>query len=116
MKRIHTLNDMKPYRKLLRNKMTKAEIRLWSCIKSKKLGYQFYRQHSIGRYVIDFYCPEKKLIIELDGEYHDFQKGYDKKRTEYLNSANCKVIRFSNNEVETNLVGVVIGIEYALRE
>ncbi len=116
MKRIHTLNDMKPHRKLLRGKMTKAEVRLWFCIKNKKLGYQFYRQHSIGGYIVDFYCPEKKFVIELDGEYHEFQKEYDQRRTDYLNSSGCRVMRFLNSEIENNLVGVVTGIEYYLRE
>ena len=94
--------------------MPKAEIILWSVLKGKKMkGYKFRRQHGIGSFIVDFYCPELKLAIELDGSQHLEQENleYDKKRTQYLNSLNIKVIRFLNNEVLNNIGEVYVKIK-----
>ena len=72
MGKIHNNKNQKSRRKNLRNNMTKAEIILWSKLKGKQLGYKFRRQHGIGKYIIDFYCPKLKLIIEVDGDVHGF--------------------------------------------
>ncbi len=71
-------------------------------------GKKFYRQYSVGRYILDFYCPEIRLAIEVDGSQHYSQEGkkYDVKRTTYLNNFNIRVIRFTNLEVLQNLYGV----------
>lgn len=97
--------------------MTPQEIILWSRLRREQLGCKFRRQHAIGNYIVDFYCPKKKLIIELDGWQHKREKDtrYDAKRTEYLNNLGLTVLRFFNNEVNTNLEGVVLKIEEHLK-
>jgi len=84
---------------------------LWSRIKNKQLGYKFRRQHSIGNYIVDFYCSDKKIIVELDGGQHNDEKEYDDKRTRYLNSLGLNVLRFWDNEVNGNLNGVLEKIQ-----
>lgn len=82
--------------------MTPAEAFLWTRLSKGKLdGRKFRRQHSIGQFVLDFYCPAEKLSIELDGMPHFTEEGIenDKKRTYYLNSLGIKEIRFENAEV-----------------
>ena len=80
--------------------MTLAEVALWLMLKDKQLdNKRFLRQYSIGSFIVDFYCPEHKLAIELDGEVHLYQEEKDTKRTEYLNSVGIQVLRFENFEV-----------------
>jgi very-short-patch-repair endonuclease len=69
-------------------------------------GYKFRRQFLIGRYIVDFVCPEKKFIIELDGGHHDEQAAQDLVRTRWLESQGYTVIRFWNTEIHFNLDGV----------
>ena len=76
-------------------------------MKNSRLGFKFRRQHSVTFYILDFYCPEKKLAIELDGEQHKQNYKYDSYRTRYLGAFNIKVIRFWNWEVQSNLDKVV---------
>jgi very-short-patch-repair endonuclease len=98
----------------LRNNMTDAERLLWAMIRMKKLkGYQFYRQKPIGDYIVDFFCPRAKLVIEVDGSQHASYETteYDKIRDEYMRSLGLKVLRFINTEVLTNIEGVVERIE-----
>lgn len=107
---VHNIPELKEFRKELRNKSTAAEELLWKELKSKKLnGYKFRRQHSVGNYILDFYCTEYKLAIELDGFHHfdKYEKDYDDARTEYLNELNIKVIRFKNPDVEKNISWVL---------
>lgn len=102
--------NLKQYSRELRKGMTNAEILLWSKVKSKQLkNYQFYRQKIIGDFIVDFYCPKAKLIIELDGGQHYTIEGKQKdvQRDAYLTSLGLKVLRFSDNEVFTNLEGVL---------
>lgn len=100
---------MKEKRKKLRNNATPQEIMLWVHLKSRNLGYKFQRRHSLENYIVDFYCREKKLIIEIDGIQHDDQsdKIYDEKRTKYFESLGYDVLRFWNNEINTNIGGVL---------
>ena len=86
--------------KILRKDMTQEERKLWYMF-LKNHTERFLRQKVIDNYIVDFYCPKKKLIIELDGSQHYTTEGieYDKIRTELLNSYNLKVIRFSNLEI-----------------
>jgi very-short-patch-repair endonuclease len=97
-------------RKSLRNNQTEAEKKLWLHLRNKQMnGLKFRRQFSIGSYILDFYCPEKHIAIELDGSQHakpDVSK-YDIERTEYLKSLGIKVLRFWNNEVIENMEGVL---------
>ena len=108
--KIYNRNYLKSRRKELRNNSTKAEIILWKYLKGSQLeGRKFRRQQSIGNYIVDFYCPKERLVIELDGEVH-FNKDaieYDKLRTEYLESKFIKVIRFENKEVIYNIEKVL---------
>ncbi|OIO20200.1 MAG: hypothetical protein COY69_02620 [Candidatus Magasanikbacteria bacterium CG_4_10_14_0_8_um_filter_32_14] len=86
-------------RRKLRLNPTKAEEVLWRELHNKKLGYKFRRQFQIENYIVDFYCRELKLIIELDGPIHDEQKEYDKLRTKNLEKLGLVVIRYLNDEV-----------------
>ena len=93
--------------------MTLAEIRLWRHVKGKQLGgVQFYRQRPIGNYIVDFYCPPAKLVVELDGGQHSNgpQKEQDRVRDAFLESIGMKVARFSDVDVMHNLEGVLHGI------
>jgi very-short-patch-repair endonuclease len=90
--------------------MTEAERLLWSKLKQKQLnGFQFYRQRIIGRYIVDFYCPTTRLVIEVDGSQHYYPDAaaVDKERDKYLESLGLKVLRFSNLDVMREIEGVV---------
>ena len=92
--------------KSLRENQTIAESKLWERLKAKQLkGLKFRRQHPIGLYIVDFYCHQLKLAIEIDGGYHDTvsQREKDELRTKNLEGLGLKVIRFKNSEVEKNL-------------
>lgn len=107
--RIHNQQRLKDLRKLNRNNLTPAEAKLWKHLNNSQLGRKFRRQHSIGKYILDFYCPQEKLAIELDGRTHFTDNGFEKdeNRTAYLKSLNIKVIRFENKEVFEQLDGVL---------
>ena len=95
---------MKPIRRKLRRQMTAAEVGLWMMIKNKQLdGARFLRQFSVDKYILDFYCPQYKLAIELDGEVHNDAEAilYDKQRTKHLNELGIRVLRFENFEIYT---------------
>ena len=92
----------------LRSKQTDTENLLWSRLRAHRLsGLKFRRQQPIGAYVVDFVCPEKKLIIELDGGQHQERIGYDAVRDAWLKSEGYIVLRYWNNEVMGNLEGVL---------
>ena len=82
-----------------RKNPTRAEEILWEYLRKEQLGVKFRRQHSIEKYIADFVCLEKQLIIELDGEVHNQQVDYDVIRTKHLQELGFKVIRFQNEEV-----------------
>jgi very-short-patch-repair endonuclease len=112
--RINNLKRLEPRRKELRNSLTPAEAKFWTYLKSSQVGgRKFRRQHSVGGYVLDFYCPEEKLCIELDGNAHytEAERTYDKNRTGYLNAVGIKVIRFENRLVFDNPEGVIAEIQ-----
>ncbi|TCD29241.1 endonuclease domain-containing protein [Pedobacter psychrodurus] len=99
---IHNLKYLKDKRKELRNNLTPAEATMWMYLQNSRLnGKKFRRQHSVGNYILDFYCPSEKLAIEVDGNSHDDYSAeiYDKERTDFLNSKGIKVVRFDNIEV-----------------
>lgn len=113
MKKIHNLKPLEKFRKKLRKNLTPAEAVLWTSLKRKQLkGRKFRRQHSIGNYIVDFYCPSENIIIELDGAGHFTHEGSqnDKVRDEYLNSLGLKVIRFENRDLKNNLDAVLKAI------
>jgi very-short-patch-repair endonuclease len=103
----------------LRNNMTKAEIILWSRLRSKKVnGHKFRRQQPLLDYIVDFYCDELKLIIEVDGEIHSFAEriSYDSKRDKILKLNGFHIIRLSNLEVETELNSTIMKITTFITE
>jgi len=92
----------------LRIKQTDTENLLWSRLRAHRLfGLKFRRQQPISEYVVDFLCPEKKLIVELDGGQHQERAGYDAARDAWLKSEGYTVLRYWNNEVKGNLEGVL---------
>ena len=100
----------KEYRRLLRMTETPTERMLWKKLKGKQLeGYRFRQQHGFGPYVLDFYCPEIRLGIELDGGIHKTyeQSQYDEARTSFIASNNIKVIRFENDVVYRNINSII---------
>ena len=89
--------------RILRMNLTRHEIILWNFLKNKQLmGLKFRRQHPIGRFIADFYCHQKKVVIEIDGESHfnEEAKEYDEGRTAEFERLEIKMIRFTNHEVE----------------
>lgn len=90
--------------------MTSAETKLWNELKGNKIeGYKFRRQHPIHKFIADFYCHKLKLIIEVDGKYHerDNQALLDRERSKLLNYQGVEIIRFPNEEVLGNIEGVL---------
>jgi len=111
--------NLKQHARQLRNNMTDAERCLWAKIRMKQhKGCQFYRQKPIGDYIVDFFCPRAKLVIEVDGSYHlvDDKIEYDRIRDDYMSSLALRVLRFTNSEVLTNIEGVVEKIRQNLEE
>jgi len=96
----------------LRRDMTPAEIVLWKYLRHKGSGFRFRRQHPIGPYVMDFYCYELNLCIELDGDVHEVPMAdtHDEIRTEYLNQQGITVLRFSNETVYRNVDAILMCI------
>ncbi|MGC9505526.1 endonuclease domain-containing protein [Baaleninema sp.] len=94
--------------KQLRKQMTPAESRLWQALRNRKLhGLRFRRQHPVGRFILDFYCPACKLGVELDGDIHAERVEYDTARTKEMENYGYRVIRFSNHQVLSDLDGVL---------
>jgi very-short-patch-repair endonuclease len=104
---------LKPIARKLRKNSTKSEVNLWlKLLKARKLkGYQFLRQRPIGKYIIDIFCKELKLIIELDGMTHINNESYDNERENYLKNLGYNFIRISDNDVMNNLNGVAMYLE-----
>jgi len=108
--KIHNRNTLKDLRRQNRSNLTPAEAELWKHLQRSKLeGRKFRRQHSVDNYILDFYCPQEKLGIELDGKDHFSDNGYeaDASRTAYLNSLSIRIIRFENKEVFEQLEGIL---------
>ncbi len=107
--------DIRQKAKQLRRNSTDAERNLWSHIRNRQLqGWKFRRQLPVGQYIVDFACPELRLIIEIDGGQHAEQVLYDLGRTRFLQSKGYKVIRFWNNEVLGNIEGVLEALTLTL--
>lgn len=111
--KINNLTDTKYLRRGLRTSATPAETTLWQYLKRSQVGgLKFRRQHSIGSYILDFYCPEIKLGIELDGEVHHQPMAYESDliRTNYLNQQGITVLRYHNDVVFKNVQGIIESI------
>ena len=95
----------------LRARQTKAESLIWTVVRAKRLsGLKFRRQHPIGPFFADFACIEKRLIVELDGGYHDYQYENDVERQAFIEERGWKVIRFTNEDVLIDVEAVAISI------
>ena len=99
----------------LRNNLTPAEALLWSALRNKQLeGFRFRCQHPVGNFILDFYCPSCKLVVEVDGEIHERQTEYDNARSAQLAEYGYRVLRFSNKQVMNDLPQVVAEIRRIL--
>jgi very-short-patch-repair endonuclease len=97
----------------LRREMTPQERTLWQLLRDRQLfGLKFRRQTPFGPFILDFFCYEHQLAVELDGHHHaePGQQRYDQARTEWLQQQGLRVLRFTNREVETNLEGVLLEV------
>jgi very-short-patch-repair endonuclease len=113
MKWTHNIQDFRERRRELRKNSTETEQKLWFELRNNKLGVKFKRQHSIGGYIVDFYCQKYKLIIELDGEIHNTKEAqeYDAVRDKYFKELDYTVLRFKNEEVESDIEKVLVKIK-----
>ncbi len=110
MQRLPYNSKLREFSQELRRNMTQAERLLWSRLRKRQpKGLQVYRQRIIGEYIVDFYCPKSRLVIEVDGGQHftDGGREGDQIRDKYLNSLGLRVLRFSDREVFENLEGVM---------
>lgn len=111
--------NLKEFARQLRNNSTKAEIILWQKLKRKQMyGYDFHRQKPIDNYIVDFFCHELMLAIEVDGYSHQFEEVYDKdvRKTQRLNELGVYVLRFTDNEVLKEMFSVMLAIENFITE
>ena len=109
-------NLLKPLARELRKVPTPAEIRLWASLRNRQLGgLKFRRQHSIERFIVDFYCAEAGLIVEVDGDVHLHTVEHDQIRQAYLESMGLTICRIKNDEIFDDLAGVLARIENAAK-
>jgi len=98
--RIRTSATVQQQARLLRRRMTPAEQILWNRLRRKQLqGLKFRRQHPLGPYIVDFYCPEYRLVVEVNGDAHCGQEGPDEARRAQLEAYGYRVVRFRNEEI-----------------
>jgi very-short-patch-repair endonuclease len=100
----------------MRSAMTPAELRLWLRLRNRQLGgLRFRRQAPIGPYIVDFFCPERNLIVEVDGDQHGHESNmkHDAERTRWLEGRGHRVLRFANVEVTNDLDAVYAAISAA---
>ncbi|MDZ7646485.1 MAG: leucine--tRNA ligase [Cytophagales bacterium] len=105
---------LKEFSKSNRHNPTEAEATLWEEVRSNKLGHKIRRQHAIGIFIGDFVCLDRRLVIEVDGEYHEINKEYDVARTEFLKGEGFNVVRFTNEQIATDLKNVLAEIKNTL--
>ena len=109
--------DLKQKARDLRKSGTKAEALLWKKLQGRQLaGYKFLRQRPIDEYIVDFYCPELMLVVEIDGITHENRQKYDRARQKRLESFGLQVIRYHDSDVKENLEGVVSSLLEVVRE
>ena len=117
MQLLYNQTTQKSLRQTLRNEASPAEGILWSCLMGRKFhGLKFRRQYGIGAYVVDFYCPEARLVVEVDGQSH-FEPGEEERdlaRTKYIESKGILVVRVANGDVYGDMEKVLGRIEAAL--
>ena len=91
----------------LRSNMTPAEKLMWEKLRKSQLGVRFKAQHPMGRYIVDFYCHQARLVVEIDGLIHNYQKEEDQQRIDDIKKDGVTVLRIRNEEVFENLEGVL---------
>jgi very-short-patch-repair endonuclease len=99
--------NLKNLARQLRNNSTLAEVLLWQNVKGKSLGYEFHRQVPINEFIVDFYCHELSLAIEIDGSTHDYNYESDDDRQKVLENLGISIVRFSDYDVKRNLNDVL---------
>jgi len=107
---------LKDYARELRKNSTLSEVLLWQNIKNKALGVQFHRQVPLLEYIVDFYCHELQLAIEIDGDSHEYKYEADAKRQGSLEEQGVRFIRFTDNDVKKNMFSVGLSLEEIVRE
>jgi len=108
--------QLKPLANEMRSTPTSAEKHLWRYLRSKGLGVKFRRQHVFHHFIVDFYCSEARLVIEVDGAIHDYKVVEDGARQEFLENLGLRVLRFTNGEVLQNTAAVLQRIGEVLLE
>ena len=108
--------ELREYARNLRKNSTLSEVILWQNIKRKALGVQFHRQVPMLNYIVDFYCHEIGLAIEIDGNSHEHKFLYDARRQGRLEKEGVKFIRFSNEEVQKELSSVLLALKEKIKE
>ena len=104
--------DLRKNARELRKNSTLSEVLLWNLLKNKRTnGLDFDRQKVIGNYIVDFYCPKLKLVIEIDGSSHDNKYTYDKKRDTYLKSLGLQILHIDDRDVKFRIDKVIFAIE-----
>jgi very-short-patch-repair endonuclease len=107
---------LKTLARQLRNNSTLSEVLLWQNIKGKSYGYEFHRQVPIDEFIVDFYCHELKLAIEIDGNTHDYNFDNDEKRQEKIESIGIAFIRFRDIDVKRNMNDVLRALEITISD
>jgi len=100
----------------LRNNSTLSEVLFWKNIKSRSYGYEFHRQVPVSDFIVDFFCHELNLAIEIDGNTHDDNYDHDEHRQKKLESQGIKFIRFRDYDVKRNINDVLRAVEFKIRE
>jgi very-short-patch-repair endonuclease len=108
--------NLVPLARKLRNNSTLSEVLLWQKIKGKKMGYDFDRQKPILNYIVDFYCRDLLLAIEIDGNSHDHKAKEDLRRQERIESFGVTFIRFDDLEVKKNMDEVLQTLEWGIQQ
>ena len=104
---VNYLKELRELSKNNRKKLTRSEEKIWKeVLMKRKTRYKFLRQKPIDRFILDFYCSELNLAIEIDGNSHDKKKNYDEARDMFLNQIGIRTMRFTNNEVLNNIEDV----------
>jgi len=100
----HLWEQLKPFAREMRHDPTRAEAALWQALRGRRLaGLRFRRQHAIDQFIVDFYCSDKRLVVEADGSAHENQRGYDEARDHTLSALGFSVLRFTNDQILLSL-------------
>ena len=112
MTELFNKKETKSFRRFLRSQPISAERKIWYRLRKKQLNYRINRQFAIGNYIVDFYCPKKRLIIEIDGATHSTDKeiAHDAERERFLKSLGLKIKRYTNEDIFRNIDLVVTDI------